>query len=79
MSTPRQQARVQINRIIDEMIADLHKIKRHTLHMDTAAVGVIANRAAHQYNQMIAIYDVLDVVVLPPDKKIITPGEKELF
>lgn len=79
MATPRQKIRQKINRILDEMVADLHNIKRFTLHMDKAAIEVIKKRSAHQLDQIMAIYDVLDATSLPPDKESATPGEKELF
>lgn len=79
MKNPRQKARQEINRILDEMIADLHNIKRFALSLDKDAVTAVGKALAHRFNQLTAIYDTLDVITLPPDKKIITPGEKELF
>ncbi len=75
MITPRQKARQEINRLLDEMIADLRKIKCFTLHMDKGAIEIIKKRSAHQLDQLVAIYDVLDAIGLPADK-VITADEQ---
>jgi len=79
MATPRQNARREINLIINEMIAELHNTKRFTLHLDEIAIKVVRESMGHHFNQLIAIYHTLDNVIPPPDQSIITPGEKELF
>lgn len=78
MSNQRQDARREICKILDEAVADLHKIKRHALHMDAITVLAMAKITAHRWNQLIAIYKRLDNVTLPPEKKIIVPEQFNL-
>ncbi len=75
MATPRQTARVRINKLVDEIVADLHGIKRHTLHMDKPALEVIKRRSASRLDMILAIYDVLDAIDLPAEK-LIAPDEE---
>ncbi|MBA7643696.1 hypothetical protein ES703_51428 [subsurface metagenome] len=60
------------------MIADLHKIKRFTLHMDEITVVAIGKGVAHRFNQVIALYNVLDRISLPSDKVIISDEQLNL-
>lgn len=70
MITPRQATRRKINSIVDEMVADLHKIKRFTLNMDELAIMAIGKGLTHRFNRLIAIYKVLDKLDLPVEKVI---------
>ena len=78
MPSPRQFARAQICKTVDEMIAELHKIQRHALHMDDFAIMAIGKSFATRFNHLITIYQNLGQVNLPPEKKILVPDKFEL-
>lgn len=78
MANARQTARVRINSLIDEIVADLRGIKRHTLHMDKPALEVIKRRSATRIDMILAIYDVLDAISLPAEKLIVPDEELDL-
>ena len=60
------------------MIADLHKIQRHTLTFDALSIVAIGRGLADRFNRLVKTYEALSLITLPQEKKIITPAEFDL-